>query len=162
MRSFHVPQRAYTLFIAFLLAVVCTLAISPAAYAAVVGCRADPIVKLSDGTVLDVSVDIDADVSEVSEIHYTVHGPKGVQDVAVIHTPTIGFTGRETFSYFDDAAPGYYVVETVVHTTRNNVAVTAYTTFGAANVNIMNTSLAVIYRTVQGYNGDVLRVILHR
>ena len=77
MRSFHIPQRPHTLLVAFLLAAVCALALAPTANAAVVGCRADPVVKLSDGTVLDVSVAIDADVSDVSEIHYTVHGPLG-------------------------------------------------------------------------------------
>lgn len=161
MRSFHLPQRAHTLLFAFLLAVMCALALSPAAYAAVVGCRADPVVKLSDGTVLDVSVAIDADVSDVSEIHYTVHGPRGVQVVAVIHPPTPGLAGRETFSYFDDAAPGHYVTETVVHTTRDNVAVTAYTTFGTSAVSTVSGSMALKNRTAHGYNGDVLRVSLH-
>src|SRR5215212_8296117 len=52
--------------------------------AAVGGCRSDPIVILSDGTILDVSADIGTDVSNVREIHYVVHGPRGVKLVSVI------------------------------------------------------------------------------
>lgn len=161
MRSFHRPQRAHALFFACLLATVCALALSPA-YAAVIGCRADPVVKLSDGTVLDVSVDIDANVSDVSAIHYTIHAPKGVYVVAVIHTPTIGFTGHETFSYADDTAPGSYVTETLVHTTQGQVAVSAHTAFATTAIRAVDSPLALKYRTAQGYSGEVLRVSLHR
>jgi len=129
--------------------------------ASVGGCRADPIVTLSDGTILDVSVDIGTDVSNVREIHYVIHGPHGVKLVSTISTPTIGFTGKETFAYYADAAPNHYVTETLVRTTNEQVSVTAHTTF--ANISLrLSDPLTLEYRPISGFNNQILRVLLRR
>src|SRR5689334_7632345 len=84
--------------------------------AAVGGCRADPVVMLSDGTVLDITADIGTSVSNVQEIHYVVHGPHNTALVAAISTPTLGFRGKETFIYYADTVPKQYISETLVQT----------------------------------------------
>ena len=43
--------------------------LAPVSEAAAAGCRSDPVVVLSDGTILDISAAIDTDVSNVREIH---------------------------------------------------------------------------------------------
>src|SRR6266545_3748564 len=130
--------------------------LAPAAEAAAAGCRSDPVVTLSDGTILDVTAKINTDVSNVREIHYVVHGPRGVTLVSAISTPTLGFEGKESFIYYDDAAPNQYITETLVQTTYNRVSVTAYTTF--ANVTIRLSQLLTLqYTPVTGFNNQILR-----
>lgn len=129
--------------------------------AAAGGCRADPIVILSDGTILDVSADIGTAVSNVREIHYVVHGPREVRLVSAISTPTLGFQGKETFMYYADAAPNQYITETLVQTTYNQVSVTAHTTF--VNVTISLSDLLTLqYKPINGFNNQILRVFLTR
>jgi len=135
--------------------------LAPAAEAAAAGCRSDPVVTLSDGTILDVTATIKTDVSNVREIHYVVHGPRGVKLVAAISTPTLGFKGKESFTYYDDAAPKQYITETLVQTTYNQVGVTAQTTF--VNVSISLSGLLKLqYTPVTGFNNQILRVVLTR
>jgi hypothetical protein len=134
---------------------------APLSEAAVGGCRSDPIVVLSDGTILDVSADIGTDVSNVREIHYVVHGPRGVRLVTAISTPTLGFRGKETFTYYADAAPKQYITETLVQTTYDHVSVTAHTTF--ANVTISLSDLLTLqYKPINGFNNQILRALLKR
>lgn len=134
---------------------------SATAEAAIAGCRSDPVVVLSDGTILDLSVAIETNVANVTEIHYAIHGPVGVGLVAAISTPTLGFAGRETFTYFADAQPGQYITEALVRTTYNSVGVTAYTTF--ANAKLLSSNLLSLqYRPVSGFNDQLLRVLLQR
>ena len=134
---------------------------APVSEAAVGGCRSDPIVILSDGTILDVSADIGTNVSNVREIHYVVHGPRNVKLVSVISTPTLGFRGKETFTYYADTAPNQYITETLVRTVYNQVSVTAHTTF--ANVTIgLNAPLTLQYTPIKGFNDQILRVLLKR
>ena len=81
--------------------------------------------------------------------------------VISISIPTLGFTGKETFTYFDDAAPKQYITETQVQTTYNQVGVTAHTTF--ANVTIdLSDLLTLQYKPIKGFNNQILRTILNR
>ena len=50
----------------------------PTAHADSVGCRADPAVLLSDGTVVDLSAAIAVDAANVQEVAYALHIPVGV------------------------------------------------------------------------------------
>jgi hypothetical protein len=135
--------------------------LAPTSEAAAAGCRSDPVVLLSDGTILDVTAKINTDVSNVREIHYVIHGPHGVQLVSAISTPTLGFKGKETFAYYDDAAPKQYITETLVQTTYDQVGVTAQTTF--VNVSISLSGLLTLqYTPVTGFNNQILRVLLKR
>ena len=134
---------------------------APISEAAVGGCRSDPIVILSDGTILDVSADIDTDVSNVREIHYVVHGPRGVKLVSRDQHTHARVQGKETFTYYDDAAPKQYITETLVQTTYNQVSVTAHTTF--VNVTISLSDLLTLqYKPINGFNNQILRAFLRR
>ncbi len=66
------------------------------------GCRSDPIVVLSNGVVLDLSATLDADVSQVQEIHYKLHGPHGVSVVRAISTDG-AVQYKEHFEFKDDS-----------------------------------------------------------
>jgi hypothetical protein len=131
------------------------------AEAAIGGCRSDPIVVLSDGTILDVSAEIGTDVSKVTDIHYVVHGPRGVQLVAAISTPTLGFTGKESFTYYDDAQPNEYITETLVRTVNDQIGVIAHTTFAKATI-ALSSPLSLQYKPIKGFNNQTLRAVLKR
>jgi len=133
----------------------------PTAQAAVIGCRSDPVVVLSDGTVLDLSVAINTAASNVTAIRYTVHGPQSAWLVATLSTPTIGFAGKETFTYVPDAGPRQYITETLVQTAPAHVAVTSYSTFSNTTIGY-TTSLTLQYTPVSGFNAQVLRAVLMR
>jgi len=134
---------------------------APRTEAAVGGCRSDPIVILSDGTMLDVSADIGTDVSNVREIHYVVHGPRGVHLISAVSTPTLGFKGKETFAYYDDAEPKQYLTETLIQTTYDHVGVTAHTTFVNVTISLI-APLTLQYKPVNGFNNQILRMLLKR
>lgn len=129
--------------------------------AAVGGCRADPIVILSDGTILDITADIDTSVSNVREIHYVVHGPRNAALVAAISTPTLGFRGKETFTYYADAALKQYITETLVQTTDDRVSITAHTTFAKTTIG-WSALLTLQYKPINGFNNQILRALLER
>jgi hypothetical protein len=133
----------------------------PTAAAAFKGCRSDPVVVLSDGTILDIQAEIGTDISSVREIHYTVHAPPGVQLIAAIRTPLLGFEGKETFTYIADANPREYVTETLVHTVDSPVPVTSHTTFVKATL-LGEISLNLFYTPVKGFNDQVLRYVVRR
>jgi hypothetical protein len=138
---------------------IACIAIGPlasTAEAAIRGCRSDPIIVLSDGTILDVTAEIGTDVANVREIHYALHGPAGVWPVLVISTPTLGFTGKETFTYIADAKPRTYTTATLVRTSINQVPVTSYTTFAKATI-FGYTAVTVAFNPVQGFNNQTLR-----
>jgi hypothetical protein len=128
---------------------------TPVTEAAVKGCRSDPLVVLSDGAILDVTAEIGTDVANVLEIHYTVHGPRGVQLVYVLTTPMPGFQGKETFTYIADGKSRTYTTETLVHTINSNVPVISHTTFAQASA-IKNTDITVIYKPIEGFNNQIL------
>lgn len=142
-----------------LVVLLSALCAQPAA-AALKGCRADPVVVLSDGTVLDIQAEIGTDVANVTEINYRLHGPRGVYVVSVISTPTPGFKGKETFTYVADAQPHEYITEVLVRTSDSRVPVTAYTTFGANSLIDGGDLLNAQLRIIKGFNDQVLRAVL--
>ena len=155
-------RRLLALFAAALIILVSTPR-TPEAYAALGGCRGDPVVILSDGTILDVSVAIEVSVSKVKTIQYIVHGPRGVSLVAAISTPTIGFQGKELFTYIDDAGPGQYVTDTFVTTVPDGIRVTSYTTFaGLGGSSGLLGLLSLQYHPIYGFNGQHLIATLKK
>ncbi len=82
------------------LVAVAPRAVTPAH--AAIGCRSDPIVVLSNGVVLDLSATLDADVSQVQEIHYKLHGPHGLSVVRAISTDG-AVQYKEHFEFKDDS-----------------------------------------------------------
>jgi hypothetical protein len=154
-------SRLLTMMFLLFVGLAASTLLSPTAEAALAGCRTDPLVVLSDGTVLDVSVAISTNVSNVTDIQYVVHGPSTVRLVSAIRTPTLGFTGKELFTYYADAQPGQYVTETLVQTTFDRIGVTAYTTFSKVTLGY-GPPLTLQYKPVSGFNDQVLRTVLRR
>jgi len=108
----------------------------PTADASFDACRDDPILMLSDGSTLTVVVDIGTSVTNVKSVGYAIHTPHGVKLVSVVHTTFSGFTGKEQFSFNDDAKPGEYLTDTVVQTRFNQVSVTATSTLNSRSTSV--------------------------
>jgi hypothetical protein len=161
LSSFRFSPRGLLL-AALALALAWALAGVPAAQAAFSSCRSDPIFVLSDGTILDVSVAIGTDVKSVDEIHYVVHGPRGVKLVTALATPTLGFEGLETVSYVDDLAARQYATDTVVYTALDNVSATAYTVFAGNNLGLLQLRLTAQYHAIEGWAGQHLVAYLSK
>ena len=122
---FPVRHRAARLLVlASLCAVILTGLSQTAAFAKLVACRSDPLVLLSDGTLVDVSADIETLPFRVTEVHYTLHIPEGLTPILVVHTPT-WLTTTETFTIFSDMPANRYSSETTVSTLASSVGVTA-------------------------------------
>ncbi len=96
----------------------------PTAHADIVGCRADPAVRLSDGTVVDLSAAIAVDAANVQGVAYALHIPVGV---GVVGWATTGdaLGARETLRVARDDALGVYDADTVVTTGTPGVGVVA-------------------------------------
>lgn len=143
--------RPYSHFFIRLLAIVLAFSVCVAvsaqktAVASLISCRSDPLVILSNGTVLDISADIDTLLTNVEEVHYTLHIPTGLSVVAALSTPNWPTT-VETFTVYADQSAGKYSTTTTVETTTSNTAVTA------------NFLVNLTYRTTSGFNGQALTV----
>lgn len=110
-------------------------------------CRSDPLVVLSDGTIVDVSADIDTLLLNVTEVHYTLHIPQGLSPVLVIRTKA-WLTSTETFSFYADQPADQYSSSTIVQTTSGNTAVTA------------NMLVNLGHGQASGYTGQSLNISL--
>lgn len=93
---------------------------------------------------MDISVDIQTEISNVKSIRYVVHVPRGVKLLLAVYTPTIGFEGKEQFAVVDDGPAGQYQTDTVVQTTVTAVKVTTTNTWGTQ------------IKSASGYNGQHL------
>jgi len=132
--------------LAFIMALVLSLfSQSQSAHARLAMCRSDPLVLLSDGTVLDISADVGALLWDVEEVHYTLHIPEGLHMVASVSTPNWPTT-VERFDVFADNPPGVYTSTTTVYTREENTPVTA------------NFLVNSTYRTLDGVSGQPLTV----
>jgi hypothetical protein len=101
------------------------LAVIPNVQAGWAHCRSDPIVHLSNGQILSLSAGIGTKLNNVEEIHYTLHLPADVTVEAVVGTPQWPNT-LITFTAVQDSAPDEYHTETIVHTSEESVAVSAF------------------------------------
>lgn len=133
----------------FFLLLVAAVLLAPAGHAsaALVKCRTDPIFAMSNGDVLNITLDISADAIYVRNVTYVLHVPAGVTVSRV--TFTAGGLGRkETFKVVQDNPAKTYTTDTVV-TTQNTGRVAV----------IATTRLNSVYaKSASGYNGDHLMV----
>jgi hypothetical protein len=127
-----------------------SLSAGPAALASGSGCRTDPIVLFADGTVVDISTNINADIARVDHVEYTLHAPTGSRVVRVIYTPG----AQETLQVFADAPADQFTSDTLVVTLDSGVEVT--TTTAALGGGPARRGSA------SGWNGDHLQVQLTR
>ncbi|MBI5029132.1 MAG: hypothetical protein HZB51_01295 [Chloroflexi bacterium] len=126
----HVFCGAAILLVAFIM-----MAFLSSADAALMSCRADPIVFLSDGSKVTITAEIATSASNVQKVQYALHAPSGTQVVRVIYTAG-GLGKRETFTLYDDSLPGTYVSDTVVTTRNGKVPVKVTTSLGGLNLGV--------------------------
>lgn len=99
---------------------------------AVLWCRADPVVLLSNGVTLDIGASVSTFLLDIKTVHYELHAPVGVSLVTAIYTPglvTLLGLPKESFSFYADQPAGQYKVVTTVDTRSGNAQVIADTTF---------------------------------
>lgn len=110
-------------------------------------CRSDPIFKLSNGDLINITLEISTTETNVRNVSYALHVPAGVTVTKVTYTAG-GIGKKETYKVYQDSAPNSYTTDTVV-TTQNtgSIAVVATTRLNAAFAN-----------SISGFNGDHLVV----
>ena len=117
------------------------------ASAALVRCRTDPIFLLSNGDVINVTVDISTDAANIRNIHYVLHVAAGVTVQRVTYT-TLNLRLQETYQVVQDSPQKTYTTTTVVTTrTSNRVSVLSMTRLNS-----------VFAKYVSGYSGERLTV----
>ena len=131
----------------FILAVIMLALPSAQASAILVHCRTDPIFKLSNGDVINVTLDISTADINVRNVTYILHIPAGVTLSKVTYTAG-GMGTKEMYKVYQDSPAKTYTIDTVV-TTQNtgSVAVIATTRLNATYA-----------QSISGYNGQHLIV----
>jgi hypothetical protein len=114
-------------------------------------CRSDPIFKLSNGDVINITLDISTAESDIRNVSYAVHVPAGVTVTKVTYTAG-GIGKKEMYKVYQDSPLGTYTTDTVV-TTQNagSVAIVATTRLNAT-----------FAQSVSGFNGDHLIVTVNK
>lgn len=114
----------------FLVALLAALfAATTPAYAAASICRTDPVVILTDGTIIDISASIDTPLFNLQHVTYTLHGPVGARVLLVLRTPNLPNT-TESFQFYADGPADQIETDTLVTTSTSNTGVTATTLVG--------------------------------
>ncbi len=122
----HLVYTSRSRLMAMLLGLLFTLLVPHAAFAALRSCRADPIVWLSNGDSVQMTVEIAADVADVRRITYTLHAPVGVTIDRIVYTGG-ALQSKEEVVFVADQPRGHYVTDTVVTTRGKGIGVTANT-----------------------------------
>lgn len=151
MKSPWLPApRLYRVFLVpavFLVAALLCLFPLSRAQAAFHLCRTDPIVTLSNGDVVSIYVEVAAEASDINNIDYVLHVPKGIT------ATDIQYLGAEqglieNLTIKQDAKPDEYKSETTVYTVKT-VAVTASMIFENQNETVTGKSGKAIKATIK-------------
>lgn len=94
------------------------------AHAGELRCMSDPVVLLSDGTVIDLTATVGTELWNVKSVEYTLRIPAGTFPIAVVRTPNWPTT-VETFRIVADQPTGRYDASTIVKTRPRGVDVQA-------------------------------------
>jgi hypothetical protein len=98
------------------------------AEAATASCRGDPVVKFTNGLQMALSVALDNDGSQVSQVVYTLHAPTGLSVQQVQYTGGV-LQHKESFIFYSDETTLRFDAYTVVNANINtNVQVQAQLT----------------------------------
>lgn len=122
--------------------------ISSVTHAAAIACRSDPLVLLSDGTILDLSADIGANLWDVTSVTYKIRVPVGANAILAVSTPNWPTT-LERFTIVSDQPRGVYDTRTTVATQQTS-RVTA------------NLIVGLQMAAKSGSSGEALRVTIRR
>lgn len=106
-------NRFFILFAVMLMAALPTMQAS----ASLAKCRTDPIFWLSNGDKLTVTLDISADVANVTGATYVLHVPAGVTVTKVVYNGKK--LGTESYKVYQDGIAKTYKTDVLV-TTKNN------------------------------------------
>ena len=140
-------KRSWIVAIVFLLAIILLAGMPGAVEAALDSCRGDPIVYLSNGATVRMSVQVSTSAANVERVVYTLHAPAGTSITRIIYTGG-PLKDKEQVVFRADAKPGTYATDTVVHTKAGRAAVSATTSIGSVS------------RTISGYTGQHLKATL--
>jgi hypothetical protein len=123
------------------------VAVSPT-YAGRSVCRADPIVYLTNGTVITMMTDFDIYADQIKKIEYTVHAPRGsVVDHIVYDVGNLGV--KEKVVFYADQQPGQYEIDQYART------------YDPANVTAINT-IGHITQSMAGHQDQHLTVRINQ
>ncbi|MBV9281166.1 MAG: hypothetical protein JOZ41_13880 [Chloroflexi bacterium] len=86
-------------------------------------CITDPVVLLSNGTMVDITAMIADQAADVKHVAYTLDAPAGTSVVAVMHSPG-SIATVESFQFRADNGPGRYDSTALVTTGASGVPVT--------------------------------------
>jgi hypothetical protein len=129
----------------FILVVIALSLPNMQASAMLVHCRTDPIFRLSNGDVINITLDIGTDAVYVRNVTYILHVPTGVFVKQVTYTAG-GLGTKEMYKLYQDSPARTYTTDTVV--TTQNTGLVAVTTTTRLN--------ATYAKSISGYNGQHL------
>ena len=144
----HKTNRFIFLFI--LTAIILVLPTSQAS-AALVGCRTDPIFRLSNGDILTVTMEIGTAEANVKSVTYILHVPAGVTVKQVTYTAG-GIGKKEIYKVYQDSPLKTYTTDTVL--TTQNVGVVPVTVYTRLN--------GVYTKSASGYSGQHLIITISK
>ena len=114
------------------------------------GCRTDPIVLLSNGTMVALTATIQDDPTDIRGITYRLHVPSGVSADMVVYTGG-ALQGIEAVDVVADNAAGAYDTDTLVSTAASDIPVTAtMMTSGAGSASISGSSGQTLHLHLSG------------
>jgi hypothetical protein len=96
-----------------------------AAFAALLSCRTDPLVLLSNGTSVQMTAIIETEAAKIEKVIYVLHAPRGTSVAQVIYMGPL--RDKEQLVFYADANENQYWTETVVQTAQARVPVQAVT-----------------------------------
>jgi hypothetical protein len=100
--------------VAMLLAMLLALGfISSTASAGLDACRADPLIVLSDGSRISVSVRINTSAEDIQQVEYVLHVPRGLSIQKIVYTGG-ALRDKERVTLIADNPPGVFITETTV------------------------------------------------
>lgn len=122
-----------------LLVIACVLFVPSSSFAAISGCRGDPIVWLSNGQMVQMAAIAEAPAANVRRIVYTLHAPRGLSVSKIVYTGG-ALQSKEKVVFAADLDAGTYSTDTLVETKSRHVRVTAITHIGSQKSSLAGTS----------------------
>jgi hypothetical protein len=119
------PRRVWLAGVLLLVGIFTGPLVAHPAAASIGFCRTDPMVKLSDGTVVHLKVEVHDAASDVQQITYTLHVPAGTSLDQVHYAGPL--SGKENVLVFADSPANTYDTDTLVSTGTPAVDVSAST-----------------------------------
>ena len=98
--------------------------LAPAASAAIVGCRTDPVITLSNDDTVTLWESVATNAWNVKNINYVLDGPAGTYVTSISYSGSVP-QNRQSFQYVADELGGQYESYTTITTWTANVLIAA-------------------------------------